>query len=97
MADLASAIADLQGEDTALQASVAQLNTDAGAVTTALSDQATQIASLQAQIAALQAGGTVTADQLAALQQVATDLGSANDQAQAAHGSLTAALPTPSA
>jgi septal ring factor EnvC (AmiA/AmiB activator) len=93
MTDVAGAIANLQGDDAALQASVAQIQTDAGDVATALSSQATQIAALQAQIASLQAGGTVTADQLAALNQVATDLGATNDQAQAAHGALTAALP----
>jgi chromosome segregation ATPase len=76
---LADTIAQLQAEDTELAADVAN-------AVTALNAQAAQIAALQTQISQLEAGGTISADQLAALQSVADDL--TKD-----HTTIAAALP----
>lgn len=77
---LADTIAQLAAEDEALRA-------DADAILALLRTEAEQIIALQEQIAQLQ-GDAVTPEQLAALQQIATDL-------TETHNNLASALPPP--
>jgi uncharacterized protein (DUF3084 family) len=77
---LADTLAQLQAEDTELAA-------DVQALAAAISSSAGQIAALQQQIADLIAQGTVTPEDLAALQTVADDLANT-------HAAAVAAIPT---
>jgi chromosome segregation ATPase len=77
---LADTLAELQAEDTELAA-------DVTALVAAIGSESAQIADLQAQIAALSAG-SVTQEQLDALQTVADDLA-------ATHATAAGAVPPP--
>jgi chromosome segregation ATPase len=80
---LADTLTELQAEDTELAADVTALGT-------ALASNTTSLAALQTQIDALTAGGSVTAEQVAALQTVADDLA-------ATHAAAVALVPAPPA